>query len=525
MQQKRIPVGWMRGGLCALVTAGLLVTLSAQELKSPRPAGPVPFPSPIDDERFAALCVLSWTSPLGSLNGSRQWKSDGYDYQSDKKKNGLSNYPLPLEVPVTAEAAKIGSEEFYKTLRAAAVISEKQMLGAGFDVIAFDMLPKPDYDPAKPLDESNTPLTHFKSFLVWLDAAKDTGIRVGLMPDVANQSADYPKRRSLNAQEWVRVLSGALDHTPDSPHLWKVDGKPVLIHFGTDVFYGGPSPVEGAPKPDGGWREVLKQLRAAGKKFYFVADLRPHELVTDWNHIADAAYVFAPSAPGGFLTEYQPLLAKKLSIPLIWTISPGYYIRPLGYTQPDFNRIHDTYMAAMNAGARGVFVMTWNDFGENTDIVPSACKGNNLLDIFGFYNQWFKKGEEPVLPKDRVIVTYPVRIPEEVTSQSPVFTRLAPGGGTWSTPSYQPKLFYWAYVKAPTTLSVRGVGRVRFPKAGVWFGELGCVSPGVVEARLGDKDLTLPAVIATKKEGAVEGGLEYRYVNLSDMASVRKMGE
>lgn len=512
---------------CALCTVALLLPgfLWAQESKSSRSGGGVPFPSPTGEDRFAALCVLSWTSPLGSLNGTRQWKLDGYDYQSDKKKNGLVNYPLPLEVPVSAEATKIGSEEFYKALRTAAVISEKQMVAAGFDAIAFDMLPKPDYDPKKPLDESNTPLAHFKSFLVWLDAAKETGIRVGLMPDVANQSADYPKRRSLNAEEWVKVLSAALDMTPDSPQLWKADGRPVLVHFGTDVFYGGPHPVEGAPKPDGGWREVLKQLRAAGKKFYFVADIRPHELVTDWNGIADAAYVFAPSAPAGFLSEYQAALAKKLSIPLMWTVSPGYYIRPLGYTQPDFDRIHSTYMAAMNAGANGIYVMTWNDLGENTDIVPSAYKGRCLLDIFGFYNQWFKSGEQPVLPQDKVIVSYPVRLPEEVTSQSPVFSRILSGGGTWSAPSYQPKVFYWAYVHGPTTLTMRGVGQVHFRKAGLWYGDLGCVGAGAVEARLGDKVLELPPVMATKKEGSGEGGLEYRYINLSELSPAKKTGE
>jgi hypothetical protein len=477
------------------------------------------FPSPTDKDRFTALCVLSWTSPLGSLNGVRQWGLDGCDYQGDKKKNGLVNYPLPLDVPISVEAAKIGSDEFYKALRAAAVISEKQMARAGFDAIAFDMLPMPDYNPKNPLDESNAPLSHFKSFLVWLDAAKETGIRVGLMPDVANQSADYPKRRNLSSEEWVKVLSGALDLTPDSPNLWKANGLPVLVHFGTDVFYGGPSPVADAPKPDGGWREVLKQLHDDGKKFYFVADVRPHKLITEWNHISDAAYIFAPASPDAFLSEYQTVVAKKLTIPLMWTISPGYYNPGLhSYTQPDFDRIHATYMAAMNAGAKGIFVMTWNDLGENTDIVPSAYKGSCLLDIFGFYNQWFKSGEQPILPNDKVIVSYPVRIPEEVTIQSPSFTRITTGGGTWNAPSYQPKVFYWAYVHAPTTLSIKGVGQVRFNRAGVWFGDLGCIAPGAVEAQLGDHIVELPPVMQTKKEG----GLQYRYVNLSEISLVKK---
>ena len=330
-------------------------------------------------------------------------------------------------------------------------------------------------------------------------------------------------RRNPTVAEWTRVLVGALDQTPDSSALWKIAGRPVLAHFGTDITYSpAVAPNPDASTPEGGWAEILANLRDAGKQFHFIADIRPHAQVAAWNGIADSAWLFTPAAPAGALPDMQRVIADRhLSIPLMWTVSPGYYRGGSAYSQPGFARIHDTYLAAMRSGASRICVLTWNDFEEDTDIVPSVNKGHALLDVFAYYNEWFKTGRQPLPAEDLVVLAYPRRIPSQIVTNAPAYGRLGnnlasiPGG--WPSPAYQPKVFYWAYVKAAGTLAVEGVGEVNFPRPGLWHGELGVAASGAVQATFQGSAVTLPSIVATTLEKARsdEGGLEYRYVNLT----------
>jgi hypothetical protein len=222
--------------------------------------------------------------------------------------------------------------------------------------------------------------------------------------------------------------------------------------------------------------------------------------------------MFAPASPATFMVDEQTIMSNYFSIPFMWSVSPGYYNATVNaYTEPDFRRIHDTYLAAIKAGAKFMNVLTWNDFGEDTDIAPSADKGHSLLDIFTYYNQWFKSGKQPPVITDKVIISYPMRIPSEVHTKSPVF-----GGGRWVAPPYTPKVFYWANIKSGRTLEVSGVGKVELP-SGLSMGEIGVANPGSIVARLGSQSTQLPAIKSTAVESQRKGsgGLEYRYIQLT----------
>ncbi len=469
-------------------------------------------------EKTAIVCVLSWFSPIGSFNGVRQWRGDGYGYRFDQQLNGIRNYLTSPITPLPHDQLEIGSAEFYSLMRQAAAASQRQMLMAGFDVMTFDMLPMPDYDPERPMDERNSPFGHFKTYLEWVKAGEETGMKVAFMPDCANQSADYPERRHLTAGEWHGLLSTALDLIPDSPAVWKLDGAPVIVHFGTDVTYSPKmAPIADAPAPDGGWRHVLERLRNEGRKFFFIADVRPSDRIHEWGEFADGLHIFSPAAPVSFYTEYQTDVEKKIEIPFLWTVSPGYYRSGSAYVEPDFARIHEVYRAAMEAEAKFVYVLTWNDLDEDTDIAPSPNKGDCLLRIFGFYNMWFKTSRQPQPEEDMVFLAYPMRIPWEVVSRPPNW-----GNGKWMSPEYTPKVFYWAFVNSEKSLVIDGVGEVTLP-VGLSFGEVGVLpreAPGVVpiEARLDGKVRVLPPVVSIEKEEQRRGngGLEFRYVDLLD---------
>ncbi len=180
-------------------------------------------------------------------------------------------------------------------------------------------------------------------------------------------------------------------------------------------------------------------------------------------------------------------------------------------------------MAAIKADARRMYILSWNDIGEDHDIWPSANKGTCLLDIFTFYNQWFKERKEPVFASDKVILSYPMRIPDKVTTQPANW-----GGGEWVSPAYAPKIFYWAYLTAPKTLEIAGVGKVDLP-AGLSMGKIGTIpeslpSAVTLEAVWNGRKITLPSVQRTKVEQQHkdEGGLEFRYVDLTSNVATAK---
>ena len=463
------------------------------------------------DGRQVVVTVLSWYSPLGALNGSKWWRQNGYNYKGAKASKGIMNYPLAPEISLPVKEPQVGSREFHALQYQAALEDLRQMQIAGFDVAAFDMPPMPAFDSAKPLDSSNVPFTHYETFLQWLKAGEVVGMKVALFTDFINQSADYPKGYILGADEWIKVLGGALDNLGQSSALWRLNGRPVVIHFGTDA-----STAEtglGADKPDGGWQYVLKTLRERGRSFYFIADIRPHLYggPSEWSRIADAVHMFAPASPTSFMTEKQTELSATFTVPYMWSVSPGYYNSGVeAYTEPDFRRIHETYLAAMKAGAKLMNVMTWNDFGEDTDIAPSANKGRALLNIFSYYNNWFKSGVQPVLKADEVILAYPARIPTKVHTRSPAY-----GLGKWVAPTYTPKVFYWANIKTGRTLEVVGVGKVDLP-SGLSMGEVGVATPSPLFVNLGAYSMKLPVIarISEESQQKKEGGLEYRYLSI-----------
>lgn len=472
--------------------------------------------------------VMSWYTPIGALNGVTSWLPDGYRYENRRRGEDHRNFPLPPSL-VLPPTLTVGSDEYENLQFEAAKQELIKIKSAGFNVAVFDMQPWPAYDPTQPIAPKSVPFDQWRTFLSWLKAGESVGIRVGFSPDVQNRTGDYPQGYKLSADEWVRNLAGAYDQIKGYPALWRIGGKPVLIHFGTSVQAGQAPPVPGDPEPDGGWRKVISRLKAAGKNYYFIADIRPNDAhIEQWNQIADAVYNYSPAAPGSYLADMQPVLAKTLSIPLIWVVSPGYYNQGIhAYTQPDFERIHRAYMEAMANGVRQLEFLTWNDFGEDTDITPSANKGNCLYDIVSYYNAWFSNGRQPAVSSEKVILAYPVAIPAYIASRAPAWgnqianrmhykigadaLRRNPAWGDWKAPEYTPKVFYWSLLKGKRTLEIPDVGTVELPP-GLSMGEMGIAKAGPVNAKLAGFGITLPPILGVQDEH--DAGLHYRYVNL-----------
>jgi hypothetical protein len=470
---------------------------------------------------------LSWYTPLGLVVNKTGWggvSNGNYNYQLQKE-SGIRNYPFPPDgVIMPTNAPAVGSDAYYDLQYQAALKSDlPKMKKSGFDVAVFDMQTDPQYNPALPLDGINAPLVHYKTFLKWINAAEQVGgIKVGLFP----QNAGSVYTNSI--AEWVKCLKGALDNLPDSDAVWKIDNKPVMMMFGNwqDLKDQGAAPCYG-------WKDVISSLRAT-HPFYFIVDTNPS--ITnygEWSELADAGYCFGPAGPSGWLTDTNTdgqmymlnLFATQKNYPAMsfYPISsPGYYradSKVRAYTQPDFYRIHAVYISALDAGAERIHVLTWNDFGEDTDIMPSANKTSALLDVYSFYNTWLKTAIQPSAQDENITIAYPLHIPDTVLTPpvnwdegriSPPFLKTAaPNTG---------RVFYWANVKTAQTLQVNSLTTVNLP-AGLSMGEIANgISTGAVTVTLNGSLSTnvLPAIDHISVEGNTytNGGLQFHYIRV-----------
>ena len=461
-------------------------------------------------EREVLVSVMNWNSPIGGIvDGSQRWGLSNYAYLRQTNGSIDMNYPLSSGVSLPDEVV-YASDEFYRLQREGAKHDLSLMKAGGFDAVMYDGSPTAQFDSTHPLSPSNQPFIGYLVFREWLIAATASGMKVGFSPDIGWKTT---------AASWIERLSFILNDSGSHPSQYRIDGKTVIMHFGTSYSMKAP-PVPGDPKPDEGWRKVTGALREKGHSFYFAADIRPSDAnIADWHLTADAVYLFAPAGPRTYFPDVHPLMASRMSntLPIIWSVSPGYYNPRLrSYTEPDFERIHLTYLAAMSNNAERLIVLTWNDFAEDTDIVPSANKGSSLYDVFTFYNKWFKSGVMPKPLRDRVIIAMPKTIPRAVKSKASKW-----GGGNlfWPNSDYAPKVFYWAVVAKPRRLSVGGK-TVDLP-AGLSFGECGSVQAGAQHAELDGKTISLPPVGDADTEGTEEKGLflgyglHFRYFDLA----------
>ncbi len=458
-------------------------------------------------EKEVIVTYVSWKTPLGALNGNRQWQ----DYAYDRAKKNGNNYPVfatPTRLP--EKPPVIGSPEYMKLTMPFALETLTQMKQAGIDVMLYDCMPLPGYDPAQSWSYDNIPLASYGMLPVWLEAAAETGMKIGIFVEPSNYSGDCLQRYSPNPAQNRELLTAILANLPSgkaADALWRIDGAPVIIHFATDSCMGH-APDKNAPAPDGGWRDIIKELKKNNANFYFIADIRTHTPNRQiWSEFADAVYDFSPAGPANYAAETGEEMKKyfdKLNTPYIFSSSPGYYNRKV-YTEPEFKRIHNLYQSAIKNHADKIHIITWNDTVESTDIWPSHDKGHCLLDVYSYYNHWFKSGKQPAAEPEHIILAYPKVISSQITSPP-----LKWGGGRWTGRPYSPKVFYWANLQTPRRVKAGAAGEVLLP-AGLSMGEFPgemavCDTLGV---ELDGATLSYPGVGTSDKED-----LNFRYIDL-----------
>jgi hypothetical protein len=463
------------------------------------------------NKRTAVAVVLSWYSSLGASNGRVGWKKGGFAYSAVYEgrpvnwTGSLHNAPLLAKKLLNSKSPSANSSDYFSAVRKTASSELVLLKEAGFDVFAFDMLPRPGFDANKTISIENEPFVFFNEFLIWLDEAEKIGMKGCIFADVWNMSGDFPSKRKLSPDEWVSNLSGALPAVKNHPAYWIKDSRPVVFHFSTDKRMRA-SPDPEADSIDGGWRKIIQRLEERGLNPYFVADVRRPDLDGEsWLSWAGAMYMFTPSSPRRYQAEYQRSVSDKYKSRFFFSVSPGYYRPKVGFSAPTFERIHNAYKEAVASKSEVLVWLTWNDFEEETDIVPSLRKGHALYDIVTCYNRWFKTGV--IDCGDYVAFSYVNKVPDIQLTPSPKFWG---GNPFWSEQETKGDIYYWVSSSSSGKVLMCGSKSIDLKK-GIQFGSIPRSFSGPDQCEYEGDEFSFGKYERVDKEGDGFGSIGLRY--------------
>ena len=172
------------------------------------------------------------------------------------------------------------------------------------------------------------------------------------------------------------------------------DGRLLVIPFAADR------------RPVAFWTEVLDQLQEAGNRVAFVPDFL--DLVGHAEQFRGVSFGETLWGPRDPVLAASPVLLRaeqyfRSEVPVWMAPVAPQGVSPkvsLFWESENTQLFRTLWMQAINDGAQYVHILTWNDYGESTEVQPSSGTQFLFYDLCAFYIQWFKFGEPPVISRD-----------------------------------------------------------------------------------------------------------------------------
>lgn len=256
----------------------------------------------------------------------------------------------------------------------------------------------------------------------------------------------------LGKETAVTAIQYLLEKHGKSPKLARRDGKPLIFgyqsvwlgigygmsKFGAKPEWKGkegqiPNSVELRATPEG-WTylgEAMQDLqKQVGQPLYIHYCMSAFDYGVDRKDLTQemlpkAAAIIAKhvGAVGsfGWLGPKQDEIGKAvLAAGAEWSCPVGMYEKenvPYEcYMPPGTNWVSECWERAITGRATLLQLITWNDYGENTNIAPGYNSRYSLYDLTGYYVKWWKTGAAPIPDHDYVYLNY-----HKYPADSPVF--------------------------------------------------------------------------------------------------------
>jgi hypothetical protein len=231
---------------------------------------------------------------------------------------------------------------------------------------------------------SPPPSPHWDNLLHLMAAVRDVdpGFRIAPMIDAA-----------ANDAKAIQQIAAALARIARDPALLRTgDGRLVLSAFSAER------------QPAAWWAALLAGLSENGAGLFFVP------LFQGWRrYAAEFAAISAGFSDWGIRTaagsaSLRDAAALAHALGRIWMapVAPQLF-RPknLFYAEAGNSAaFRAQWEAAIEGRADWVHLITWNDYGEGTEIAPSTGIQYAFYDLAAFYISWFKTGQPPVITRD-----------------------------------------------------------------------------------------------------------------------------
>ncbi|MDR3710406.1 MAG: endo-1,3-alpha-glucanase family glycosylhydrolase [Capsulimonadaceae bacterium] len=256
-----------------------------------------------------------------------------------------------------------------------------QAKAAGIDAFAIDLFTMKDVDGAA------------EAYLASADQAGDFLIAMTLDLSVAP--------RAEKEDQAYRIVAAYCDIASRHPSAARVDGKFVIETYGTDQL------------DPAAWHRVRGRLAEAGYKTYWVASVDTGFVLRKARTFpADKIVTALDPFEGGYIFEFAgPWWNDLISLfasehrSFMGGVKPGYYRYNGSEVDPE-NTAH--YRAEWERDIRSPLtwntVITWNDLGETTGVMPTGDWNATRSDITAWYAALYK-GTRPPFTKARLYVT------------------------------------------------------------------------------------------------------------------------
>lgn len=253
----------------------------------------------------------------------------------------------------------------------------------------------------------------------------------------------------------------------DHPNQLRVDGRPVLSTF-----------AGGRHQTDFVNREFADERRIFYVPFYYPTPAAENpnpaqvgQVFADHPTLDGFFHFGAAGDPERIITANRLLAAKWLGAGKVFMCPVTPYYRGLGgnyrcFECRGFEGMADQWRCAIEVGATWVEIVTWNDWGEASYVVPfgdppqTELWGGHwgpMLSHAGFleasrhYIAWYKTGVEPAIDRDRLCYfhrLHPKTVPGRPRPDSPELARPAGADGL------DDQVYVTAFLTSPATVVI-----------------------------------------------------------------------